>query len=129
MIGPTNLVINAGGSFGLPEATRQLAERGWTGMVRISRIVTGAGVSAAGACAVVVLFAAPTLLRILYGPNFVSYAPSARLFALSIVVSAFYVGPTLTLTATRRIVPLVIVQIARMALSVALTFVVAGATE
>ena len=122
VIGPTNLVINAGGSFGLPEATRQFAERGWTGMVRVSRIVTGAGVSAAGACARRVLLAAPTLLRVLYGPNFVSYAPSARLFALSIVVVSFYVGPTLTLTATRRIVPLVFVQLARMAFSVGLTF-------
>ena len=127
VIGPTNLVINAGGSFGLPEATRQLAERGWTGMVRISRFVTGAGVSAAAACAVAVLFAAPTLLRVLYGPKFVPYAPSARLFALSIVVSSFGVGPTLTLTATRRIVPLFIVQLARMVFSVALTFFLARA--
>ena len=116
VIGPTNLVINAGGSFGLPEATRQLAERGWAGMVRVTRFVTGAGVAAAAACAVAVLFAAPTLLRVLYGPEFVPYAPSARLFAISIAVSAFGVGPTLTLTATRRIVPLFVVQVARMVL-------------
>jgi O-antigen/teichoic acid export membrane protein len=123
--GPTNLVMNAGGSFGLPEATRQLAERGWTGMVRISRIVTGAGVAAAAACAIAVLLAAPALLKFLYGPKFVSYAPSAQLFAVAIVVAAFFVGPTLTLTATRRIVPLVIIQLGRMVLTVALTFVVA----
>ena len=123
--GPTNLVINAGGSFGLPEATRQLAERGWTGMVRISRIVTGAGVAAAAACAIAVLLAAPDLLKFLYGPKFVSYAPSAQLFAVAIVVAAFFVGPTLTLTATRRIVPLVIIQLVRMVLTVALTFLVA----
>ena len=43
--GPTTLVINARGSFGLPEATKQLAERGWTGMVKVSRFVTGAGVA------------------------------------------------------------------------------------
>jgi O-antigen/teichoic acid export membrane protein len=127
VIGPTNVVINAGGSFGLPEATRKFAERGWAGMVRVSRFVTGAGVSAAGACAVAVLFAAPTLLRVLYGPAFVSYAPSARLFALAVVVSAFGVGPILTLTATRRIVPLFIVQLARMVISVALTCLLAKA--
>ena len=74
VIGPTNVVINAGGSFGLPEATRQLAERGWRGMVRVSRFVTGAGFSVAAACAIVVLLAAPTLLRVLYGPEFVTYA-------------------------------------------------------
>jgi O-antigen/teichoic acid export membrane protein len=123
--GPTNLVMNAGGSFGLPEATRQLAERGWAGMVRISRIVTGAGVVVAAACAVAVLLAAPTLLKFLYGPKFASYAPSAQLFAIAIVVGAFFVGPTLTLTATRRIVPLVIIQLVRMVLTVTLTFVAA----
>ncbi|MGO8864036.1 MAG: hypothetical protein ACLQRH_25185 [Acidimicrobiales bacterium] len=127
VIGPTNLVINAGGSFGLPEATRQLAERGWTGMVRISRLVTGAGFAAAAACAAVVLLAAPTLLRVLYGPEFVTYAPSARIFAVSVVVLSVGVGPLLTLTATRRVVPLFIVQLARLAVSVALTWVLAAA--
>ncbi len=125
VIGPTNVVINAGGSFGLPEATKQFAERGWSGMVRVSRFVTGAGASAAGACAVVVLLAAPKLLRVLYGPEFVSYAPSARIFALSIVVMSFGVGPILTLTATRRILPLFYVQLARLVFSVALTCLVA----
>ena len=36
------LVITAGGRFGPPEASRQFAERGWTGMARGSRLVTGA---------------------------------------------------------------------------------------
>jgi O-antigen/teichoic acid export membrane protein len=126
--GPTNVVINGAGSFGLPEATRQFAERGWKGMVRVSRFVTGAGVLAAGVCAVAVLFAAPTLMRVLYGPAFVPYAPSARLFALAIAISAFNVGPILTLTATRRIAPLFIVQLARMVFLVALTLIFAKAT-
>ena len=123
VIGPTNVVINAGGSFGLPEVTRQLAERGWVGMVRVSRMVTGAGVSAALACAVAVLLAAPTLMRVLYGPDFVPYAASARIFAVSVVVLSFGVGPILTLTATRRVVSLFVVQLARLALSVVLTVV------
>jgi O-antigen/teichoic acid export membrane protein len=127
VIGPTILVINGAGSFGLPEATRQLAERGWTGMIRITRLVTAAGVSVAMLCAVAVLFAAPTLLRVLYGPAFVPYAPSARLFAIAIAIAAFGVGPTLTLTATRRIVPLFVVQLARMVLVVTLTFLLAKA--
>ena len=125
VIGPTSLVINGAGSFGLPEATRKLAERGWTGMIRVTRVVTGAGVSAAVSCAIVVLFAAPTLLRVLYGPAFVPYAPSARLFAIAIAISAFGVGPILTLTATGRVFPLFIVALARLAISVALTCVCA----
>ena len=127
VLGPTILVINAGGSFGLPEATRQLAERGWAGMIRVTRFVTTAGVLVAAVCAIAVLFAAPTFLRVLYGPAFVPYAPCARLFAISIAVTAFGVGPTLTLTATRRIVPLFIVQLVRMVFMVALTFLLAKA--
>jgi O-antigen/teichoic acid export membrane protein len=127
VMGPTALVVNGAGSFGLPEATRQLAERGWKGMIRITRLVTAAGVSVSALCAVAVLFAAPTLLRVLYGPAFVPYAPSARLFAIAVAIAAFGVGPMLTLTATRRIVPLFIVQVARMVLVVTLTLVLAKA--
>ena len=119
VVGPTVVVVNAGGSFGLPEATRKLADHGWTGMVRVSRFVTGAAVTAALACGIVVLLAAPTLLRILYGPEFVPYAPCARLFAISIVVSAFAVGPIITLTATRRVRPLFMVQLGRLAVALA----------
>ena len=126
VLGPTNVVINAGGSFGLPEVTRQLAERGWVGMVRVSRLVTGAGFSAALACAVAVLLTAPTLMRVLYGPDFVPYAASARIFAFSVVVLSCGVGPILTLTATRRVVPLFVVQLARLGLSVVLTVVFAA---
>ena len=61
VLGPTTLVLNAGGSFGLPEATRQLAERGWAGMIRVTRFVTTAGVSVSAVCAIAVLFAAPDL--------------------------------------------------------------------
>ena len=72
VMGPVFVVINAGGSFGLPEATRQLAERGWAGMAKVTRFVTGAGVLAAVACAIAVLAAAPLLLKLLYGPEFVA---------------------------------------------------------
>lgn len=119
VIGPTSVVVNAGGSFGLPEATRQLAERGWTGMLKVSRLVSGAGVAAALAWGLVVLVAAPALLRLIYGAAFVSFAPCARLFAASIVIYAFGVGPMISLTATRRVRPLFVVQIARLALAVA----------
>ncbi len=127
VLGPTMVVINAGGSFGLPEASRQLAEHGWTGMARVSRFVTGAGASAAVACAIVVFVAAPRLLAALYGPEFVAYAPSARIFAASIVVTAFGVGPILALTATRRVRPLFVVQLGRLAFSVAAVCVLSAA--
>jgi O-antigen/teichoic acid export membrane protein len=116
-------VINAGGSFGLPEASRQFDERGWKAMARVSRLVTGAGVTASAACGIAVLLAAPTLLRLLYGPGFVQYAPSARLFGISIVVASFAVGPILTLTTTRRVRALFVLQLARLIFSVGAVFV------
>jgi len=127
VVGPTTVVINAGGSFGLPEATRQLAERGWTGMARVSRFVTGAGVTSAIACAVAVMVAAPTLIKALYGPEFVTYAPSARLFAIATVISSFGVGAILNLTATRRVRPLFVVQLGRLAFSVTAACVLSAA--
>ena len=125
MAGPTNVFVSAGGSFGFPEASRQLAERGRTGLVRVTRFVTGAGVAAAGACGIAVLVAAPTLLKLLYGPAFVPYAPAARVFAVSIVVAAFATGPALTLLTTRRLRPLFLVQLQKVALSAAAVCVLA----
>ncbi len=118
VVGPALLVINAGGSFGLPEASRGLAERGWTGMARVSRLVTGAGVLASSACAIVVLVAAPTLLRLLYGPDFVPYTPSARIFSISLVFAAFSVGPIIALTTTRRVRSLFVVILGKLIFSV-----------
>ncbi len=118
MVGPANVFINAGGSFGFPEASRQLAEHGRTGLVRVSRLVTGAGVTATAACGIAVLVAAPTLLKLLYGPEFVTYAPAARVFAVSVVIAAFSLGAGLTLLTTRRLRALFVVQLERVALSV-----------
>ena len=94
--GPTNVVINGSGSFGLPEASRHFAERGWAGMARVTRFVTGATVSAAAASGVIVFIFAPTLIKLLYGPQFVSYAPCARIFACSLTIYAFTIGPIST---------------------------------
>ncbi len=117
--GPTNVVINGSGSFGLPEASRHFAERGWVGMARVSRIVTGAVAVAAASCGVVVLLFAPTLLKLLYGPEFVGYAPCARIFAVSLTIYAFCMGPILNLTTTRQVRPLFMLQVGRLAFSVA----------
>jgi O-antigen/teichoic acid export membrane protein len=123
--GPTTLVINAGGSFGLPEATKQLAERGWPGMVKVSRFVSGAGVAVSVVCGIVILIFAPQLLHLLYGEQFVQYAAAARLFALSVTISAFAVGPIITLTATRRVGLLFVIQLGRVAVAVGSVVVLA----
>ena len=49
------------------------------------------------------------------------------MFAVSIVVYAIGVGPMITLTATRRVVPLFVVQLARLAFAVAAVSVLSAA--
>ena len=71
--------------------------------------------------------AAPALLKLLYGPEFVKYAPCARLFAIAVVLSAFNVGPIITLTATRRVRPLFVLQLAKLVFAVAAVSVLAAA--
>jgi O-antigen/teichoic acid export membrane protein len=127
MAGPANVFVSAGGSFGFPQASRQLAVRGRTGLVRVSRFVTAGGVAATGACGIVVLVAAPTLIKLLYGPAFVMYAPAARVYAISVVVGACALGAGLSLLATRRLRALLMVQLERVAVSVAAVCVLATA--
>ena len=125
MAGATGVITKAGGAVGFPEASRQLAERGSAGLIRVTRFVTAVGVIGASACAIAVLVAAPELLRLLYGPAFVTYAPAARIFAVSVVVTTFGTGPFLTLTTTRRLRPLLVVQLGKVALSAAAVCVLA----
>ena len=126
MTGPTNVFISAAGSFGLPEASRQLAERGRDGLVRVSRFVTAAGVTGSAACGIAVLVAAPALLRLLYGASFVTYAPAARIFAVSVMVAAFSTGPVLTLMTTRRVRPLLILNLVKVPLSLSIVCVLSA---
>jgi O-antigen/teichoic acid export membrane protein len=121
-LGPALVVINAGGSFGLPEASKQLADRGWAGLSRVAHFVTGAGVLATAACGLLAFVAGGAILGRLYGPQFAVYAPSAQIFAISNVIGAFALGPALVLTATVRMRPLVILQIVRLVVSVAAVF-------
>ena len=124
--GPSTVVINAGGSLGLPEASRQFESRGWPGLARVSRLITGAGVTSAVACGLVVVVAGRVLIRLLYGAQFVAYAPSARLFGLSFAISALAVGPILTLTTTLRTRQLFIVQLGKIVVSVVAVWVLAS---
>lgn len=118
VMGPAFVLINAGGHYGLPEASRQLAERGWAGLARVARFVTGAAVLATTATGLVVFVAAGPLLDRLYGPQFAAFATSARIFAIAFVIGAFGIGPTLILNVTVRVRPLFFVQIGRTVVSV-----------
>ena len=124
--GPSTVVINAGGSLGLPEASRQFEKRGWAGLAHVSRLITGAGVTSSVVCGLVVVLFGRVLIRLLYGAQFVSYAPSARLFGLSFLIVALGFGPVLTLTTTLRTRQLFIVQIGKIVVSVVSVWVLAS---
>jgi O-antigen/teichoic acid export membrane protein len=99
--GPSGVLIQAGGSIGLPEASRAYAEKGWSGLIRISRLVTGAGVVSFGAVAVIVVVWGRALLSAIYGHEFAHLEFSAILFAISYIALGSALGPVLVLKSTR----------------------------
>ena len=52
--GPVGVLMQAGGSIGLPEAGRAHEDNGWAGLTRVSRVVTAASVLSVGLWAAVI---------------------------------------------------------------------------
>ncbi len=104
--GPSLVLLQAGGSVGLPEASRALAERGWMGLRRVGRAVTAVGAIGVAAVAVVVLLFGRRLLVLLYGPPFARFATTADLLALSMVIGTLSLGAVLCLKTTKLTGPL-----------------------
>jgi O-antigen/teichoic acid export membrane protein len=100
--GPTNVLVQAGGSIGLPEASRGLHDRGWPGLRRIERVVTLGGVLSVGPIVVIVLIFSKQLMGIIYGQKFTSYASIADIVAISLLVSTFRLGAILALKTTKQ---------------------------
>ncbi|HET9071009.1 MAG TPA: hypothetical protein VFN60_03770 [Acidimicrobiales bacterium] len=99
--GPAFVLIQAGGSLGLPEATRMLEARGWPGLRAVAGWVTAAGVASVGACTVLVLLVGRVVLGAVYGPGFGRAEPAAVIVGVAYVVNALQLGPILVLKATR----------------------------
>jgi O-antigen/teichoic acid export membrane protein len=102
VIGAAGVLIQAGGSIGLPEASRAYADKGWPGLLRVSRIVILAGLlTGLGSLAVVALWGG-RLLTFIYGPSFGHYQDVAVILGLSLIPFALFLGPILVLKATRK---------------------------
>jgi O-antigen/teichoic acid export membrane protein len=123
--GPALVLIQAGGSVGLPEASRALADRGWGGLKRVSMIVSAAGVASITLVGVAVAIFGGPLLRITYGPEFSKYWPAAELFAIAFLISSIALGPILILKTTRNTRSLFRVQLISVIVSVAAVIVLA----
>ncbi|MGH9088887.1 MAG: hypothetical protein ACRDYZ_12395 [Acidimicrobiales bacterium] len=100
--GPSLVLVQAGGSVGLPEASKALQERGWPGLRRVQRVVTVAGMASVGAIGLVVLLFGHRLLVALYGPGFGHFAAAADLQAFGVLAGTVSLGAVLSLKTTRR---------------------------
>jgi O-antigen/teichoic acid export membrane protein len=102
--GPSLVLLQAGGSIGLPEASRAFEKDGWVGLQRVARWVTIAGVVSVGLVAAIVFAGGHQLLDHVYGHNhqFVKYTQTANIIALAWLIQAFGLGTILTLKATRQ---------------------------
>jgi O-antigen/teichoic acid export membrane protein len=119
--GPSGVLIQAGGSIGLPEASRAFADRGWRGLTSVARLVAVAGIlSFIGAAAVVAIWGR-TLLSHVYGPSFAHLELVAVLFGVAYIFMGFSLGPILVLKSTRQTHWLLVVQFVSLAVSIAAT--------
>lgn len=117
--GPAFVLIQAGGSLGLPEATRMLEERGWPGLRAVAGWVTAAGVASVGACTLLVVLVGRAVLAAVYGPGFGRAEPAAVIVGVAYVVNAFQLGAILVLKATRNTSRLFGVQVVVLVASLA----------
>ena len=117
--GPAGVLIQAGGSIGLPEASKAHAERGWGGLVKVSRVVSVAGVMSFAAGALVVVVWGRALLSRLYGPQFAHLELPAVLIAVAYIFMGMSVGPVLVLKTTRNAHRIFYIQVATLVVSLA----------
>lgn len=101
VVGPAGVLIQAGGSIGLPEASKAYAERQWPGLMRVARWVTSTGVAGIALTVMIIAIWGRKLLSLLYGPAFAQFHLTALLIGVGFVFTGFALGPILVLKATR----------------------------
>jgi O-antigen/teichoic acid export membrane protein len=101
VIGPAGVLIQAGGSIGLPEASKAYGERQWPGLLGVTRWVTFSGVSGISITVAVIAIWGRRLLSLLYGAGFAQFHVTAVLVGVALVVAGFGLAPGLVLKATR----------------------------
>jgi O-antigen/teichoic acid export membrane protein len=119
VMGPAGVLIQAGGSIGLPEATKAYAEKGWAGLIRVCRVVMVAGLLSGLASVVAVALWGRSLLTLVYGPTFAHLQFAAVLIGFSFVSIAAFLGPVLVIKATGNTRWLLQVQLVYLVVSVA----------
>ena len=100
--GPTTVLLQAGGSIGLPESSRAYDKSGWKGLNRVAMVVTAGGVASVGLVLVMLIFFGKFLLTFFYGAQFGRYAPVAIVLSVAYVISVWSLGAILKLKTTKQ---------------------------
>ena len=119
VMGPSGVLIMAGGSIGLPEASKAYTEKGRSGLLRVARVVTLCGFLSFLAGAIVIVVFGKQLLTAIYGPSFAHLELAAILMAIAYMIISFSLGPVLVLKATRTTRPLFHIQLVSLVISAA----------
>jgi len=121
--GPSLVLIQAGGSVGLPEASRGLKERGWPGLRRVQRSVTGAGVATMGLVLLIIVLFGQKLLEVIYGTQFGQFYTVAIVLALSYCIGTLALGAIISLKTVKHTHSLFRVNILSLPISVIATVI------
>ncbi len=100
--GPSTVLLQAGGSIGLPEASRAYDKSGWKALNRVGLVVTAGGVASLGLILLVLIFFGRFLLTFFYGAQFGQYASVAIIMAVSYLIMVCGLGAILKLKATKQ---------------------------
>lgn len=117
--GPSGVLMQAGGSLGLPEAAIAYQKHGWRGLQRVSWVVNGVSTLAMGSCVVVMAVWGATLLSLVYGPSFAHLQTAAVLIGIGFTLAALEMGPLLVLKVTKRTLWILHLQVVNLVASVA----------
>jgi N-acetylglucosaminyldiphosphoundecaprenol N-acetyl-beta-D-mannosaminyltransferase len=102
LMGPTHVLLYAGGSLGLPESVKALERSGTRGLDRVVRLVSLAAAAGVGAYGLVVGILGGKLMAWIYGPAFAPFGSLVALAALQHVIAAVAWGPNLGLKAAKQ---------------------------
>lgn len=117
--GPSGVLMQAGGSLGLPEAAIAYEKHGWKGLQRVSWVVNGVSTLAMGSGVVVMAVWGSTLLSLVYGPSFAHLQTAAVLIGIGFTLAALEMGPLLVLKVTKRTLWILHLQVVNLVASVA----------
>ena len=125
LTGPLGVLLQIGGSIGLPEAAQGLKSDGLHGLQRVCRVVSVVGAISAAAFGAVIFAFSDRLMIQVFGEEYGRYAEVAVLVSVANIVGSFGLGTQLSLKVRGLTRSLFGVRLACGALSIASVVVLA----